>query len=186
MEKSSLLIQFPEQKLTLLIQDSLKLVLMGKMNYEAKIELVQREELSGAEQDLLAASQEILKDAYAPYSKYKVGAAVQLKSGIILKSSNQENVSFPVGICAEQSLLAFAGANYPKDAPSMLAISAQREGEEVFAKVSPCGMCRQAILEFENRFEHPIQLLIQYPDGQVVRIDGIQNLLPLSLGDLSL
>lgn len=159
---------------------------MEKINFEGKIEIVKEGELTQVEEELLAASKKVLQNAYAPYSKYKVGAAVLLKSGLTLQSSNQENVSFPVGICAEQSLLAFAGANHPYDAPTMLAIAAQREGDTVFAKVSPCGMCRQAILEFEKRFEHPIQLLIQYPDGQVVRIKGIQNLLPLSLGDLSL
>lgn len=159
---------------------------MGKINFEAFIEVIPESDLSADERRLLSESKEILKNAYAPYSKYKVGAAVELQSGRTLRSSNQENVSFPVGICAEQSLLAFSGANFPEDAPLALAISAQREGEDTYATVSPCGMCRQAILEFETRFSKPIKILIQRPDQQVIRIIGVQNLLPLSLGDLSL
>lgn len=159
---------------------------MTKINVESQLELLDQRDLSLPERELMDGAKEILKDAYAPYSQYHVGAAVRLASGKILRSSNQENVSFPVGICAEQSLLAFAGANHPKDPPLMLAIAAQRSGEENFAKVSPCGMCRQAILEVENRFAQPIHILFQFPDGKVVRSAGIQNLLPLSLGDLSL
>lgn len=134
---------------------------------------------------LIERAKEISKRAYAPYSGFHVGAAVLLENGEILQSSNQENASFPTGVCAERLLLGYTGANYPDTAPTLLAIAAQRAGEEVWAGVSPCGVCRQTINEVENRFEKPITLLILCPNEQVLRIKGISHLLPLKFDDLN-
>ncbi len=158
---------------------------MKKINLSTEIEELLPGELDTVEQLLIARAKEISKRAYAPYSGFHVGAAVLLENGEILQSSNQENASFPTGVCAERLLLGYAGANYPDVAPSMLAIVAQRAGEEVWAGVSPCGVCRQSINEVENRFEKPITLLILCPNEQVMRIRGISHLLPLKFDDLN-
>lgn len=158
---------------------------MKKINLSTEIEELLPEELEAMERLLIDRAKEISKRAYAPYSGFHVGAAVLLENGEILQSSNQENASFPTGVCAERLLLGYAGANYPDVAPTLLAIVAQRAGEEVWAGVSPCGVCRQTINEAENRFEKPITLLILCPNEQVLRIKGISNLLPLKFDDLN-
>lgn len=142
-------------------------------------------ELSVEDQALLTEAKKISESAYAPYSNFLVGAAALLNSGLMLKSNNQENVSFPVGVCAERSLLAFAGANHSEDPVKKLAIVAKRRGEEVWAMVSPCGLCRQTISEVEMRFDQPIILLILKPNGNVIRVTGIQSLLPFKFEDLN-
>jgi cytidine deaminase len=155
-----------------------------RINLSTEIEELLPEELEAMERLLIERAKEISKRAYAPYSGFHVGAAVLLENGEILQSSNQENASFPTGVCAERLLLGYAGANYPDTAPILLAIVAQRAGEDVWAGVSPCGVCRQTINEVENRFEKPITLLILCPSEQVLRIKGISNLLPLKFDDL--
>ena len=126
----------------------------------------------------------ISQAAYAPYSSFRVGAAVLLENGNMLQCSNQENVSFPAGVCAEQLVLGYAGANYPQSAPIMMAVVAQRAGEDQWAVVSPCGICRQTINEVENRFNQAIKMLFLRADGKIYRIDGVENLLPLKFNDL--
>lgn len=158
---------------------------MRKIKLSTEIEELLPAELSAVEQQLIDQAKEISKKAYAPYSGFHVGAAVLLENGAILQSSNQENVSFPTGVCAERLLLGYAGANFPDSAPTMLAIVAQRAGEDIWAGVSPCGICRQTINEVENRFDQPITLLILCSDETVMRIRGIANLLPLKFDDLN-
>lgn len=158
---------------------------MKKIQVSTEIEELKPEELDHIEQDLISRAQIISKMAYSPYSNFNVGAAVLLENGEVLQSSNQENVSFPVGTCAERLVLGYAGANYPDKAPVMLAIVAQRKGEQSWAGVSPCGMCRQTINEAENRYKKPITLLILCANGNVMRIKGISELLPLKFDDLN-
>lgn len=158
---------------------------MKKIYLNSEIEELSPEELDHIEQALLSRAQTISKMAYAPYSGFHVGAAVLLENGEVLQSSNQENVSFPTGVCAERLVLGYAGANYPTSAPVMLAIVAQRAGEETWAGVSPCGVCRQTINEVENRFGKPITLLILGNKGNILRIKGISELLPLKFDDLN-
>jgi cytidine deaminase len=156
-----------------------------KINLNSEIEELSPNELNHTEKTLLSKAQAISKLAYAPYSHFNVGAAVLLENGEVLQSSNQENVSYPVGTCAERILLGYAGANFPNSAPVMLAIVAQRAGEETWAGVSPCGMCRQAINETENRYQKAITILILCANGNVLRIKGISPLLPLKFDDLN-
>ena len=157
---------------------------MKKITDTIELEELAFSELNPLEATLLQRAQEISKNAYAPYSCFNVGAAVALDNGEIYQSSNQENVSFPVGTCAERLLLGYVGANFPKQVPQMLAIVAQRAGEDSWAGVSPCGMCRQAINEVENRFKSPITILLLQADGTVLRFQGIRHLLPLKFDDL--
>lgn len=158
---------------------------MKKIELKSEIEELSPEELDHIEQALLSRAQTISKMAYAPYSNFNVGAALLLENGEVLQSSNQENVSYPVGTCAERIVLGYSGANYPYAAPVMLAIAAHRAGEEKWAGVSPCGMCRQAIMESEKRFKKPITLLILCANGNVVRIKDISVLLPMKFDDLN-
>lgn len=123
--------------------------------------------------------------AYSPYSDFNVGAAVILENGEVLQSSNQENVSFPAGSCAERLVLGYAGANHPNSAPVMLAIVAKRAAEESWAEVSPCGICRQTINEVEKRFGKAVTLLVLKANGNILRINGISHLLPLKFSDLN-
>ncbi|GAB3231914.1 cytidine deaminase [Algoriphagus aestuariicola] len=158
---------------------------MKKINLNSEIEELSPEELDDREQNLLSRAQEVSKMAYAPYSNFQVGAAVLLENGEVLQSSNQENVSFPAGSCAERLLLGYSGANYPDSAPLMLAIVARRAGEEVWAEVSPCGICRQTINESEKRFGKPVTMLILRQNGNILRVKGISELLPLKFNDLN-
>nr|WP_026952003.1 cytidine deaminase [Algoriphagus mannitolivorans] len=158
---------------------------MKKIESHSIIEELLPAELDHIEQALLSRAQTISKNAYAPYSGFHVGAAVLLENGEVIQSSNQENVSFPTGVCAERLALGYAGANYPAHAPVMMAIVAQRGGEEEWAGVSPCGICRQTINEVENRFQKPITLLMLQPNGIVLRTKGISQLLPLKFDDLN-
>lgn len=158
---------------------------MKKFTLSSELEELLPEELNSAERKLLERAKSVSKRAYAPYSGFHVGSAVLLENGQILQSSNQENVSFPTGVCAERLVLGYAGANFPDCAPILLAVVAQRKGEEGWAGVSPCGICRQTINEVENRFGKPITLLIMKSDGNVLRIPGISHLLPLKFDDLN-
>ena len=157
---------------------------MKKITDTIELEELAFSELGPREAALVQRAQEISTKAYAPYSKFQVGAAVLLANGEIYQSSNQENVSFPVCTCAERLLLGYVGANYPEQTPKILAIVAQRAGEDSWARVSPCGMCRQAINEVENRYQSPITILLLQADGTVLRFQGIQQLLPLKFDDL--
>lgn len=157
---------------------------MKKITDTIELEELAFSELDPREASLVQRAQEISMKAYAPYSKFQVGAAVLLANGEIYQSSNQENVSFPVGTCAERLLLGYVGANFPEQAPQLLAIVARREGDIDWAGVSPCGMCRQAINETENRYQSPITILLVQPKGIVLRFQGIHHLLPLKFDDL--
>jgi cytidine deaminase len=156
-----------------------------KVTETVEMEELLLQELSAAELHLIQRAQEISKRAYAPYSNFHVGASLVLENGEVFQSSNQENVSFPTGVCAERLLLGYVGANNPDLAPLMLAIVAQRAGEEDWAEVSPCGVCRQTINEVENRFNRPITLLLLRNKNQVLRIRGIKELLPLKFDNLN-
>jgi cytidine deaminase len=160
------------------------ILLVKKITDTIELEELAFSELNHLEATLVQRAQEISKNAYAPYSNFHVGAAVALDNGEIYQSSNQENVSFPVGTCAERLLLGYVGANYPKQVPQMIAIVAQRAGEDTWVGVSPCGMCRQAINEVENRYQSPITILLLQADGTVLRFLGIRQLLPLKFDDL--
>ena len=140
----------------------------------------QMDELSDAEQQLLRQAIEATSRSYAPHSHFHVGAALQLEDGTILPGCNQENAAFPAGLCAERSALFAAGAQYPDVPPVMLAIAARNPAGELTPEpVSPCGTCRQVIIETETRYRRPLRLLL-YGANRVYVMDGISNLMPLS------
>ena len=144
------------------------------------IQVAQMDELSEVERELLEMAIEGTNRSYAPYSNFHVGAAILLENGIKFIGCNQENAAFPAGICAERAAIFAAGAQYPDQPILMLAIAARNEkGELVDEPVSPCGTCRQVIIETETRFKHPVRILL-YGKKCVYVVDGIHQLMPLS------
>ena len=137
-------------------------------------------ELDPKDAELLRLAHEATKSSYAPYSKFHVGAALKLQNGVTVIGCNQENAAFPAGICAERSALFAAGAQYPDQPVLMLAITARNgKGEILDEPASPCGPCRQVIIETETRFKHPVRILL-YGKKYTYVIDGIRQLMPLS------
>ena len=153
---------------------------MKELNLKPVIMECQIDELSNDEQFLLQKAIESTNNSYAKYSHFHVGAALLLEDGTVLPGCNQENAAFPAGLCAERSAIFAAGAQYPDKAPVALAIAARDpQGQLTAEPVSPCGTCRQVIIETETRFLKPIRILL-YGRNRVYVMDGIKNLMPLS------
>lgn len=133
-------------------------------------------ELDELRQKLIEKSIQAAQNAYAPYSNFHVGAAVLLENGEILIGSNQENASYPVGVCAERTLLTFAHANYPAQKKLILAVSVLDTDQDV----SPCGLCRQSILEYEKLQNQPIEIMLHNRSGSVLLIPSADSILPLN------
>ncbi len=136
-------------------------------------------ELSQDYQMLIHAAKEITKKAYAPYSQFKVGAAVLLENGIVVTGNNQENMAFPSGLCAERVAVFYAGAQYPDQKIKAIAIAVHPENFQVEQPLAPCGSCRQSLLEYELKQKEEIDVLLTGQSGSVIHIKGIQSLLPL-------
>lgn len=136
-------------------------------------------EVPGEIQDLMKDAIETRDNAYAPYSKFKVGAALLLENGEIVVGSNQENASYPSGLCAERTAVYFAGAKYPNSRILKIAISAKSMKHKTEAPVPPCGACRQALVEYEVKQENPIEMYFMGETGKVIKADSVKDLLPL-------
>lgn len=137
-------------------------------------------ELPEDQQWLLNEAREVSANAYAPYSKFQVGAVARLANGHIVAGSNQENASFPVGLCAERVLLASASSLFKNVPIETVAISYRSENQKSDHPISPCGICRQSLQEFESRVSHPVQLILGGMEGPVYVIDSASRLLPLA------
>jgi cytidine deaminase len=138
------------------------------------------EELPEEQQLLLSKAREITEHAYAPYSHFHVGAIAKLVNGEIVAGTNQENVSFPIGLCAERVLLATASSVFPNIPIDTIAISYKSEDIKSDHPISPCGICRQSLTEFEGRMDHSIRLILGGLEGPVYVIDKAGLLLPLA------
>jgi len=155
-----------------------------------KIEIIFKEysdikELPDKEQNLIYAARKTVKKAYAPYSKFKVGAALLMEDDSIITGNNQENASSPVGSCAERTAIYWANANFPEKKILAIAVtSLDKEGEKA-KHLSPCGLCRQTLMETQQRFSSPIKVFIDNRD-QILEIPDIESLLPLSFSNTSL
>lgn len=137
------------------------------------------EELPLETQELMHRAIEARGKAYAPYSKFQVGAAILLDNGEIITGSNQENASFPAGLCAERTAIHFAGANFPEQKINTIAISGASQINNTLTPVPPCGACRQAIAEYEIKQGSPIEIYFMGSTGKVVKSASLENLLPL-------
>ena len=154
---------------------------MKKEKYDFAYEVYDSiDELSEQEASLLKKAREATQHAYAPYSHFKVGAVAKMKNGEIVAGSNQENASFPVGLCAERVLLASASSLYPKIPIDMIAISYSSDQVASDHPVAPCGICRQSLQEFEERSKTPIKLVLGGMQGKVIVIEKACQLLPLA------
>ena len=138
-----------------------------------------RNELQLSDRELLEASEEALKAAYAPYSEFKVGAALRLEDGTVVIGSNQENASFPSGLCAERVAVFQAGARFPGKTIETIAISVHSSADLPAKPAAPCGNCRQAIYEYEMRQKAPIRYLMQGQNGTIYECPSTQAILPL-------
>ena len=146
-------------------------------------ELDSQNELDTDDLNLLKAATDSLKTAYVPYSHYRVGSAVLLENGIIITGSNQENMAFPSGLCAERVALFAAASQYPGIAISAIAITAYSQDFPVVKPVSPCGSCRQVMIEYEMYQAKPIRLILGSESGATILIGRVSDLLPLSFNE---
>ena len=154
---------------------------MKKEKYDFAYEVYDSiDDLPEQEARLLKEAREVTEHAYAPYSHFKVGAVAKMKNGEIVAGSNQENASFPVGLCAERVLLASASSIYPKVPIDTIAISYNSDQVPSDHPVAPCGLCRQSLQEFEARLKSPIKLILGGMHGKVFVIDRASQLLPLA------
>jgi len=140
------------------------------------------EELPQAARVLLEAAGRALHRAYAPYSSFKVGAAVLLKNGEIMRAGNQENAAYPMCLCAERVVLGQAHAAFPQVPVTSMAITCQAMEETLTTPITPCGACRQVIHESERRFNHPIELIMRGEAGPVMVLERSEFLLPFAFG----
>lgn len=130
-------------------------------------------------QSLMEKAKEARLKAYAPYSNFLVGAALLMDNGEIITGSNQENASYPSGLCAERTAIFYAGAQFPKANIVRMAIVAGSNHHPTTTPIPPCGACRQSIAEYEIKQEAPIEIYFMGEAGKVVKSDSLANLLPL-------
>ncbi|MDR2010986.1 MAG: cytidine deaminase [Bacteroidales bacterium] len=140
------------------------------------------DELNSSDKKLIGFAVESAKNAYAPYSKFRVGAAVLLSDGTIIKGNNQENAAYPSGLCAERVAVFFANANYPDKAiDTLVVLSIDESGNIIEQNASPCGSCRQVIAETEMKYNNSIRILL-VSQKTVLEFNSINDLLPFSFG----
>lgn len=144
------------------------------------------EKLSKEDAYLLNKAREATQFAYAPYSNFQVGAAAIMRNGEIISGTNQENASYPAGICAERTLLSTASSLYPGIAISTLAITYNNLKGKSNMPASPCGICRQSLAEHSSRFKDQIRLILSGMEGEVRIIEDALDLLPFSFGSSNL
>lgn len=166
-----------------------KEVLTSKPMKERTIKIeylfAQLSELSEVERTLVEKAIMATQNSYANYSHFNVGAACLLADGRIVIGANQENAAFPSGLCAERTAVFAAQANYPEQAITTIAIAAKNEHGFLKDPISPCGACRQVILEIEDRYKQPVRILLYGTDG-IYCFKSIKDLLPFSFVDANM
>lgn len=151
---------------------------MTEKNITTKIQVYSYSELTEGQKNLVDLAKEATKSSYAPYSNFNVGAAILLENGVAIKGANQENAAF-AGICAERSAIYNAGANYPGVGIKSIAVTAFTRGAFVKEPCAPCGVCRQALIEFEKNADFPMEVLMVGNDT-IYRLNSVSDLLPLT------
>lgn len=154
---------------------------MNKLEIKTSFTVFQSvEELPQDVNDLMQKAVAVRKNAYAPYSKFRVGAALLLDNGEIVLGSNQENAAYPSGLCAERVAIFQSNAIYPDAKIIKMAISAASDINKTTSPTPPCGGCRQSISEYEFKQNTPIEIYFMGETGEIYKSDSIKNLLPLS------
>jgi len=152
---------------------------MKEITITSKINVFESiEELPKMEQDLMKKAIEVRKNAYAPYSKFRVGTAILLDNGEVIVGSNQENGAYPSGLCAERVAIFQAGAIYPEASILKIVITATSDNNPTTIPVPPCGACRQSIAEYEIRQSTPIKIYYMGETGEIHQSESLKNLLP--------
>ncbi|WP_304037115.1 cytidine deaminase [Mesonia mobilis] len=131
-------------------------------------------------QSLMKQAVNAREKAYAPYSKFSVGAALLLENGEVVTGSNQENAAYPSGLCAERNAIYQAGSLYPKEKILAIAITVKSQRKKVIVPAAPCGACRQAIAEYEFKQQHPIKIMFMAEIGKVIKVNALLDILPLA------
>lgn len=137
------------------------------------------DELADDEQRLVRRAIEATDNAYAPYSHFHVGAALRLADGTEFIGANQENAAFPVTLCAERSAIFAAQSQCPAQPVMAIAIAARNKDGLLREPVTPCGSCRQVILEIEQRYGQPVKIYLYGTSGVYV-VGSVKDILPLS------
>lgn len=140
--------------------------------------------LSKEDQELIASAKEAVTKAYAPYSKFSVGAAVLLDDKKIIQGNNQENIAYPSGLCAERVALFYAGANFPEHNVVKIAIASTGDLIGPKGYLSPCGSCRQVMAEVTKRQKANFEILLLNTDGSVLCFNSVSDLLPFVFGQV--
>lgn len=152
---------------------------MKELHIDTLVRCYALEELSSEDRALVEKACQITSTSYSPYSHFQVGAALLLADGQVFLGSNQENAAFPTGLCAERTAFFAASANAPEVPPVAIAIAAQTQGQFLEQPVTPCGQCRQALIEAETRFHQPIRVMLYGTKGVYV-VESMHALLPLN------
>jgi len=150
---------------------------MKELKITTKIIISSYIEFSEEEKRLIDAAKNASKNAYAPYSRFKVGSAVLLENGETIAGNNQENIAYPSGMCAERVTLYYANATFPDVKVKTIAVAAYFGGDYV-EKISPCGACRQVLQEAENRQKSPIRMLL-CGKNEIYIVESVKDLMPL-------
>jgi cytidine deaminase len=150
-------------------------------NHEIKInfeEYASIEELNKQDKELCLEAVKALANSHSPYSKFRVGVAMRLQSGKIIYASNQENVAYPSGLCAERVALFYWGANHPNDPVESMVITAHSDEFEINRPITSCGACLQVLAEYEKKQSSPIKMILYCQHGPVWIATGIESFLP--------
>jgi cytidine deaminase len=158
---------------------------MKQVKIELNMDFCSMEELSEEEQKLVQQAIDATANSYAKYSRFYVGAAALLANGEVFIGANQENAAYPSGLCAERTAIFAAQANRPDQPIEMLAIAARTNKGLLDNPITPCGSCRQVMLEIEDRYQQPMRVLL-YGEQGVYRIKSVKDLLPLSFVDANM
>jgi cytidine deaminase len=138
------------------------------------------QELSETDQMLCAKAVDAMATSHSPYSKFKVGTAILLADEQVVLGSNQENVAYPSGLCAERVALFNIGANYPNSVIKTMAITAHTDNFKIVNPVTSCGGCLQVMIEIEKRQNSPIEVLFYCIDGQILKVKSVKSLIPFA------
>lgn len=155
---------------------------MSKLKIEIDYDFCQWSELTEQDKQLIKHAKEAVRNSYANYSHFHVGAALQLHDGRIVIGANQENAAFPSGLCAERAAIFAAQSQAPEQAIDAIAVAAHNEEAFLNDPISPCGACRQVMLEMEDRYKQNLRVLL-YGTAGIYIFKSVKDLMPFAFVD---
>jgi len=161
--------------------DGLMIIKMKLLDLKISFEQYDNiDELNERDRTLCTLSEKALKTSYSPYSRFRVGTAIRLTSGETVLGSNQENLAYPSGLCAERVALFSIGATYPDAVIESMAITAQTDAFDILKPVTSCGGCLQVMAEFERKQSTPIEVIFYCLNGIILKVPSVKSLLPFA------